>query len=194
MKSARTLCSIAMLLTALSLVAPAQAQQVDARVAAFRAVCETPTSFGDYSVAARDGGWRPVAADADPQLAALSRFTRQAMTNIRIDAYERDIGGARVFLFLTRLPVRQRSVDGCGLYDFAAAEAVDQQAFASWLSGEQVTTARGGGVIHEWRRPANLPRVFAVKLSFVAAGGAMANAVGYAGVAMTLERVGLANP
>jgi hypothetical protein len=177
--------------TLLALAAPARAQEPDARLAAFREVCERPATYGDFSAAARDHGWRSVAPDADPGLSALARLTHEAVANEQFDTYARTIGGGRVFLFLTRRPVGQAAVIGCALYDFAAAAPLAPDAFQTWLGVEPSVSERGGGRILDWRQPDALPGVFEVRLNFITPASAMANATGYAGLSMSLERTRL---
>ena len=118
--------------------APANAPSADRPLLdAFRTVCDKVESLAGMKAAALSAGWEEIGDDAEPRLARLIKFGKEATeadgTNSGFN-FRRILEGRKLLLIASRYEDKSGFWgNGCRLYDFDAAEPVDSKVARDWM-------------------------------------------------------------
>lgn len=174
----------------LGCTAVAGAQPQDGRVRAFQEICSTPGALHRIEEAALGLGWAVAGAEEGAPLARLTRMTAQTIPGVELRVLRREVENGGYFLLLSEARMPQFMMYTCSIYDLEATEAPDPNSVASWLGSDPVHQEGGGSSRYDWMQPTSLPRVFSIKLGWVAPGSDVAEIVGYSGYSLGMEGVG----
>ncbi|MCB1500725.1 MAG: hypothetical protein KDK07_13205 [Bauldia sp.] len=140
-------------------------------------------------------GWRPVADDADPMLAAVMEASRDALASARdeegydgaVAAFGQTLGGADAYLVATEFDMPAGSepeIDllGCYLYDFAADGPLDASRITARFDVPPAEIENQPGIIvaEVWNIE-TLPGVWELRSTFIPADGPAAAITGFSG-------------
>jgi hypothetical protein len=163
---------------------------------AFLAVCLD--QYNDPDVRNRviaAAGWRPVADDADPMLAAVMEASRDALSDARVEegaggsvaAFGRMLDGAEAYLVATTFDASTDSeteIDllGCYLYDFVADGPLDASRITEHFDEQPAEDEDQPGVIvaQVWNIQ-RLAGVWELRSTFIPEGGPAAAITGFSG-------------
>jgi hypothetical protein len=145
-------------------------------------------------------GWRPVADDADPMLAAVMEASRDALVEARKDegyggsvtAFGRMLGGAEAYLVATEFEApagSETEIDllGCYLYDFAADGPLDASRITEHFDEPPAESENQPGIIvaEVWNIE-KLAGVWELRSTFIPEGGPAAAVTGFSGRVLSI--------
>jgi len=166
----------------------------------FAAACTTPrTSFADNKSAVEAAGWTVAPPEADPELGAIIGFSNQAAADIKSNngsfdfaVYAKPIAGAEHYLILSDALIgygpQRETILGCYLYNFDAVAPPDPEAVEALLGVPPTQSQIDMHVSSwQWNRPASLPNVMDVYLTFVPEVSQYKQQYGFSGLVLQLN-------
>jgi hypothetical protein len=93
----------------------------------------------------------------------------------------------RLYAVMTTMKVGKVQINGCHVYDFGAAERLEDAKIVDWLKIEPTRT-RGTpqtAVASDWDAPPMLPGYLLVKNAFIPPGSALKAQTGYTGIVLS---------
>jgi hypothetical protein len=188
------------ILAALAALAPASAASAEADPAretlvALKGACDRAGVMEEMKADAVKAGWEPMAEDADPRIAKLTKLGRQAAEadgNLSGATYRRTLAGRELFLVLSRYDDKATRFwgAGCRVYDFAATQPFDPRVLEAFMGRAPtgVETPAPGLSRRLWEP--GWRSGITVEASYVPAGHPFGEAFGVTGVVLIAQAIG----